>query len=1050
MSRGLFAFVRWARSAAALSVLTGLPTIAHAAPSDLFISEVIEGSSNNKAVEIYNGTASAVTLTGSYQLKMYFNGNSSAGVTLNLNGSIASGDVFVVASSSADAAILAQADQTSGASFFNGDDALELVKAGSVIDSFGQVGVDPGTEWFGGGLDDTLRRKSEICSGDVTSNDAFETSVEWESFAVNSFGDLGSHVANCSSFDLAPQLLGTMPLDGAVDVDLGASLTLRFNEPVAVEPASAVLSCDQSGLHVLTIVPSGNEVLLDPEPGFASGEQCQLLVSASGVVDLDGEPNPLESDVLVSFTARLVSVCGGPATPIHAVQGAGSVSPFAGATVTIEGVVVGDFQGGAGLNGFFVQEEVEDSDADPLTSEGVFVFDAAYGTNVNLGDVVRVKGVVSEYFELTEVSQLSELQSCATGTTLPAAEVAFPHSGASALEAVEGMLVSVPQTLFVSENFNQGRYGEVLLSAGDRLRQPTQVAAPGAAALAVQQSNALSAIQLDDGSNIQNPATAPYLGTDQTLRIGDTVSGLSGVLSYSFGAFELHPTEPVSIVRSNPREQAPAPRQGSLRVASMNVLNYFTTLDTGASICGPDATLDCRGANNMTELGRQRAKIVAALSGLSADVVGLLEVENNAEAATADLVAGLNAALGDGAYEYVDTGTIGSDAIKVALIYDASRVQPLGQYAILDTSVDPRFIDTRNRPVLAQSFEQLSNGEVFTIAVNHLKSKGSSCADLGDPDLLDGQGNCNATRTAAIEAELDWLATDPTLSGDPDLLLMGDFNAYALEDPIVAVTEVGYTNLLADFVGPHAYSYVFEGQSGALDQAIASANLRPQVRAVSEWHINADEPHMLDYNLEFNPPGLYAPDAFRASDHDPLVIDLELSTALPVPTCNGATATVYIDAAGRIVGGPDAGQPFNGLLRGTTNNDVMVGTSRPDLIAGLGGSDIVCGLDGSDILIGSNGADQLFGGPGVDLLQGAAGNDLLDGGADSDILEGAGGADTLYGADGIDVIDGGAGADQLFGGAASDVLRGGAGVDRCDGGAGADIAFTCETLIGVP
>ncbi len=118
--------------------------------------------------------------------------------------------------------------------------------------------------------------------------------------------------------------------------------------------------------------------------------------------------------------------------------------------------------------------------------------------------------------------------------------------------------------------------------------------------------------------------------------------------------------------------------------------------------------------------------------------------------------------VGAGTYDYIDTGTIGTDAIKLAIIYKPAAVSPVGSYAILDSSVDPRFIDTKSRPVLAQTFVENATGSVFTVAVNHLKSKGSPCDDVGDPDAGDGSGNCNGTRTAAAEALVDWLATDPT------------------------------------------------------------------------------------------------------------------------------------------------------------------------------------------------------------------------------------------------------------------------------------------------
>jgi len=166
---------------------------------------------------------------------------------------------------------------------------------------------------------------------------------------------------------------------------------------------------------------------------------------------------------------------------------------------------------------------------------------------------------------------------------------------------------------------------------------------------------------------------------------------------------------------------------------------------------------------------------------------------------------------------------------------------------------------------------------VLTVAVNHLKSKGSSCDADGDPNLGDGQGNCNVTRTSAAAALADWLAADPTGSGDADVLIIGDLNAYAMEDPLETFASAGYTNLLGTQSAP--YSFVFDAQAGALDHAIASASLAPQVVETIEWHINADEPRLLDYNLENGrDPDLFDGNTpYRASDHDPIVIGLDLT-----------------------------------------------------------------------------------------------------------------------------------------------------------------------------
>jgi uncharacterized protein len=570
-------------------------------------------------------------------------------------------------------------------------------------------------------------------------------------------------------------------------------------------------------------------------------------------------------------------VCGDPFTPIYDIQGSGNASPVVNQAHATEGVVVGVFTGPNRLNGFFIQDEL--GDGDPLTSDGVFVFvppaNAFHTFLVEEGDLVRVYATVREQFSFTQMDFVQNLTLCDVAVTVDPTAVSLPLpdpvGGVAYLERYEGMLVTFPQPLTATDHFNLGRFGEVTLSVDGRLFNPTNVAPPGAAAIALQAQNDSRMILLDDGSNDQNPVPPPpFFASDGTLRLGDVTHDLTGVLSFGFSVYRIQPTLPVEFTRLNHRSEFPEEVGGTIRVASFNVLNYFTTLDTGALICGPDLNQGCRGANTPEEFARQRVKIIEAILRLDADVVGLIELENNPSESLQDLVNGLNEATTPGTYAYIDTGTIGGDAIKQGIIYKPARVTPLGAYAILDSSVDARFLDDKNRPVLAQTFE--AAGEIFTVAVNHLKSKGSACNDVGDPDLGDGQSNCNLTRTMAAQAMADWLATDPTGSGDPDFFILGDLNAYRLEDPISALKEEGgYIDLIDTFIGPEAYSFVFFGQAGYLDHALATPALAERVTGVTLWAINADEPRALDYN-DFNQPSLFQPDQYRSSDHDPVLV----------------------------------------------------------------------------------------------------------------------------------------------------------------------------------
>jgi hypothetical protein len=317
---------------------------------------------------------------------------------------------------------------------------------------------------------------------------------------------------------------------------------------------------------------------------------------------------------------------------------------------------------------------------------------------------------------------------------------------------------------------------------------------------------------------------------------------------------------------------------GTLIVAAVNLDNYFTTIDSGKRICGPSGSNSCRGANSQEEFDRQHAKIIHQLILLDADIVGLTEIENNSSESLRSLIDSVNSSAGPDTYRFVDTRTIGDDSIRVGFLYKPASVSPKGAFAIIDANTDQRFDSSRNRPSLAQSFTQDSNGAVITVVVNHFKSKSSSCARVGDPDRNDGQSKCNVTRSDAAAALADWLATDPTGSGDPDILIIGDPNAHPREDPISRLKAAGYDNLLEKFLGAHSYSYMFEAQAGALDHAMASPSMTAQITDVSEWHINADEAPVHDYNLEYgrDPDIFDGTTPYRTADHDPIVIGLDL------------------------------------------------------------------------------------------------------------------------------------------------------------------------------
>ncbi|HYH47150.1 MAG TPA: ExeM/NucH family extracellular endonuclease, partial [Thermoanaerobaculia bacterium] len=459
-------------------------------------------------------------------------------------------------------------------------------------------------------------------------------------------------------------------------------------------------------------------------------------VTGAVVGDGQGRGSILNDDVVVDPCSDY--------TPIYAIQGSGAAAAITG-TLSTKGVVVGDFEGTAAASGFYIQDLTGDGDA--ATSDGLFVFSGAANL-VGVGQVVRVTGFARERFNQTTINgsnsntaavTAANVVQCGTGSVAPA-DVTLPFAGADFPERYEGMLVRFPQALVIAEYFNYDRFGEIVLAqplAGEpRPFSGTAIDEPGAAANARTAANALRRITLDDVQSAQNPPVLRHpnglpFSLANRFRGGDTVANATGVLAFDFNLYRIFPTAPADYTAANPRPAAPEPVGGTIRVAAMNTLNFFVTADypTGDPLdnkCGPANNMECRGwdSDQATELTRQRDKLLTALAGLDADIIGLNELENSTGVEPlASITAGLPG------YAYIETGAVGTDAIKVGLIYRPAVVTPVGAFELLTTAVDPRFIDTKSRPALAQTFEVNATGARFTVAVNHLKSKGSDCND---------------------------------------------------------------------------------------------------------------------------------------------------------------------------------------------------------------------------------------------------------------------------------------------------------------------------------
>ena len=416
---------------AAVAALPVLASPAQAAPTELFFSEYVEGTSNNKALEIYNGTGAAADLAaGGYNVAMFFNGATTAGLTINLTGTVAAGDVFVLAQSTASAAILAQADQTNGSGWFNGDDAIVLRKGTTVVDSIGQIGFDPGTEW-GTGLastaDNTLRRTTSVTAGDTNPGDVFDPSVGWDGFATDTFDGLGAH--STTTADAAPAVSSTTPTNGATEQSVVSNVTVRFSEPVATSAAAFALSCTSTGAHGVAVAGGPQSWTVNPTTNLGYGESCTLTVSAAGVSDVDADdpPDAMVADFTTSFGTVSQNPCSQSSTPVYEIQGDTDDSPKQGQALVTSGVVSAVLPD---LSGFSLQDPT--GDGNEATSDGVFVFLPSANPVASLlptlapGDSVTLAGTPKEFQGQTEIDNVTALEECSDPVGAPAARHRAP------------------------------------------------------------------------------------------------------------------------------------------------------------------------------------------------------------------------------------------------------------------------------------------------------------------------------------------------------------------------------------------------------------------------------------------------------------------------------------------------------------------------------------------------------------------------------------------------------------------------------------------------
>lgn len=872
------------------SVLTTAKAVRAAAPTELFFSEYIEGSSNNKALEIYNGTGAPVNLaTGSYKVQMYFNGSASAGLTINLTGAVADGDVYVVAQSTANATILAQADQTNGAGWFNGDDAVVLVKGATIIDVIGQTGFDPGAEW-GTGLtstaDNTLRRKASVCQGDTNGADAFDPAAEWNGFATDTFDGLGSHTNSCS--EQPPQVATTIPASGATNVPLDNDLTITFSEPVNVSGSWFTLSCASSGAHTAAVSGGPLTFTLNPDANFVSGEVCTLTVLAGQVTDQDGidPPDNMTTDFTAGFTTLVL-------VHIHDIQGASHTSPKSGQTVTTSASIVTALRTAGSARGFYIQDQSPDSD--DATSEGLFVFTGSSSnpaTLVSVGDVVQVGGKVSEFrpsannLSITELVGPLTVNKLSTGNALPNTTVIGTSGrtppttvieddatgdvdtsgvfdpatdGIDFYESLEGMLVQVNDAVAVGPTSDFGSNREIPVIVDNGANAGLRTARGG---IIIQASDFNpERIILNDW--IAGGPTLP------AVNVGDSYPGATvGVMDYSFGNFKLQVTALPPL--SNNNLQPEATTSAGLNQIALGTFNVENLAPTD-----PPSKFDTLAGLIVNNL---KAPDILAIEEIQ-DNNGVTDDGTVDASTTWNMLLSAIQAAGGPSYEYrqidpvndQDGGAPGGN-IRQGFLFRTDRgvsfIDRPGADSTTANSVEgsgasthlhfsPGRLDPTNaafntsRKPLAGEFT-FNDRHLFVIA-NHFNSKGGDDPLFGH--IQPPTRSSELQRHQQAQVEHDFVNAIVTASPNADVVVLGDLNDFEFSDAVTILKGTpALLNDLMDTLPPdERYSYVFEGNSQTLDHILFSNHM-------SESSFTYDVVHV---NSEFSP---------QASDHEPQVV----------------------------------------------------------------------------------------------------------------------------------------------------------------------------------
>ena len=434
--------------------------------------------------------------------------------------------------------------------------------------------------------------------------------------------------------------------------------------------------------------------------------------------------------------------------------------------------------------------------------------------------------------------------------------VTFPHPEtwtANELAPYVGQTITFTQPVYVCNNY----YSSPTVSL-HRVMSPTNQELPGSVAY----QNLLT---------LNNHAEVTLAGLSGYHRMGERfgeltvkVNSTSSITYVSHGSLYGTRDDLEAVPSIDMRDEH------TLLVCALNCEYYLVeNLGTGY------------GPANKTESEQQHAKLMDALARIRADIYGFMEVEQG-QSALRKLAEGLTAATGRHYTWINDGGSASGSYTKTGYVYCTDVVKPHGEMRSNNAGVT-------NRKKM-QAFDMIGSGERFIFSLNHFKAK-SGKGTGADADQGDGQGIYNYTRTVEAHSVLDSYRTNKAYYGDDDILIMGDLNAYGMEDPLRILAEGDMYDLHRFFHADSSYSYTFHGQAGYLDHALCNESLLPQVTGMMAYHINSDEHDRYTYDKSTDRT------MFRCSDHDPVLVGLRLGADIPVPEDKYETSAMLMSVS---------------------------------------------------------------------------------------------------------------------------------------------------------